>query len=151
MSMFPHTVTVYNVKSTIDLSTFVSTLTTHITILRGVLLDATKADNVRTSGLVSADAVTLYIPRDVTAIDPETGRERQFIGAQKFERLEDKTDYWTLSVSGESGLTFFVKGEVVMPDSAEDIVKSMVDDVYTVTKIDEKDYGGLQHWEVGGA
>ena len=43
MSMFPHVVTLYNTKS-IELpeNKFEPTLVNHITVLRGVLLDASK-------------------------------------------------------------------------------------------------------------
>lgn len=41
--MFPHVVTLYNVVTEEDPSTFEETTTNHITILRGVLLDAVKA------------------------------------------------------------------------------------------------------------
>ena len=45
--MFPHTVTLYN-ADTVELpeTGFEPTLVNHITILRGVLLDAVKAQNV---------------------------------------------------------------------------------------------------------
>ena len=57
MSMFPHTVTVYNVGRDVDLSTMEETLINHITVLRGVLLDASKGTNVTKSGLEGADAL----------------------------------------------------------------------------------------------
>ena len=41
--MFPHVVTLYNVVTEEDPSTFEETTVNHITILRGVLLDAVKA------------------------------------------------------------------------------------------------------------
>ena len=60
--MFPHTVTLYNVSVEIDPATMKETTVNHITVLEGVLLDAVKGKNVNESGLVDADAVTLYIP-----------------------------------------------------------------------------------------
>lgn len=151
MSMFPHTVTIYNTYTKIDKETIKETTLNHITVLRGVLLDASKAVNVRTSGLEGADAVNLYIPFTVTAVDGETGEEQRYIGPMEFWALEDKTGFWTLSLDGNGGRTFFVKGEVVEPDSDEARLSLSHDGVYNVTKIDEKDFGGLQHWEVGGA
>ena len=54
MDMFPHVVTVYNTYVETDHSTFEETTVNHITVLRGVLLDASKGSNVTKSGLESA-------------------------------------------------------------------------------------------------
>ena len=40
--MFPHTVTLYNVETMTDITSFEETSVNHITVLRGVLLDAVK-------------------------------------------------------------------------------------------------------------
>ena len=152
MSMFPHTVTIYNVSTETDKVNITEKITNYITILRGVLLDASKAANVRTSGLEGADAVNLYIPFDVEAVDGVTGQKKQYIGPMDFWRMEDKSGHWTLSVDGHGGKTIFVKGEVVEPDLDEQKISLAYDDVYSVTKIDEKDFGGkMAHFEVGGA
>ena len=59
--MFPHTVTVYNTETEeLSENDFEPTLVNHITVLRGVLLDASKGSNVTKSGLEGADAVNLY-------------------------------------------------------------------------------------------
>lgn len=147
--MFPHVVTLYNVITEEDPSTFEETTVNHITILRGVLLDAVKAKNVNESGLVGADSVTLYIPRDVEAVDGVTGEPKEYIGPVEFWRLDDKTGYWTLSI-GQN--TFFAKGEAVHSDWTSQKIDATYDDVYDVTKVDFKDFGGeMSHWEVGGS
>lgn len=147
--MFPHVVTLYNVMVEEDPSTFEEKTVNHITVLQGVLLDATKAKNVNESGLVGADAVILYIPKDVTATDGVTGAPKQYAGAVEFWRADDRTNLWTLSL-GEN--TFFVKGEAVHPDWDAQKIEAAYDDVYNVTKVDFKDFGGdMSHWEVGGA
>jgi hypothetical protein len=148
--MFPHTVSLYNVTREFDKAQFKEVTNTYITLLRGVLVDASKAVNVRTSGLEGADAVNLYIPFDVDAVDAETGNKRVYAGPQEYERLEDKSGHWTLSIDGTGGATFFIKGEVIMPDKKYEIIDGMVDDVYNVTKVDAKDFGRLKHWQVGG-
>lgn len=144
----PHNVTVYNLETTTDPATLDDAVINHITILRGVLLDATKGVNVNQSGLVGADAVTLHIPQNVTAVDGVTGLEKAFAGAMEFWAAADKSRLWTLSADQR---TFFVKGEVVEPTATEEYINLAHDGVYTVTKVDEKDFGGLPHWEVGGA
>lgn len=151
MSMFPHTVTIYNVTSEIDKTTLTEKLVNHITVLYGVLLDASKAANVRTSGMEGADSVNLYIPFSVAAVDGVTGQEKQYIPPMEFWRMDDKSGHWTLSVTGHGGKTIFVKGEVVEPDLTEEQISLTYDGVYNVTKVDEKDFGGLPHFEVGGA
>lgn len=151
MSMFPQTVTIYNVTSEIDPVTLGEKLTNHITILRGVLLDASKAANVARSGLEGADAVNLYIPFSVNAVDGVTGRKKKYAPPMEFWRMEDKSGNWTLSVTGHGGKTIFVKGEVVEPDLTEEKISMAYDGVYNVTKVDEKDFGSLKHFQVGGA
>lgn len=148
MSMFPHTVTLYNVVTEEDLTTFEETTTNYITILRGVLLDASKAKNVNESGLEGADAVNLYIPISVEAVDGVTGAVKQYTGPIEFWRADDKFGLWTLSVGRNC---FFVKGEAVHPDWTAQTIEAAYDDVYDVTKVDFKDFGGdMSHWEVGG-
>lgn len=151
MSMFPHTVTIYNVTSEIDKTTLTEKLVNHITILRGVILDASKAANVARSGLEGADAVNLYIPFSVNAVDGVTGQKKRYATPMEFWRMEDKSGYWTLSVTGHGGKTIFVKGEVVEPDLTEEKISMAYDGVYNVTKVDEKDFGSLKHFQVGGA
>lgn len=148
MSMFPHTVTVYNVGRDVDLSTMEETLINHITVLRGVLLDASKGTNVTKSGLEGADAVNLYIPADVSAVDGVTGTPRKYVGPVDFWAADDKSALWTLSTNRSC---FFVKGEHVHPDWDAQTVEAKYDDVYDVSKDDYKDFGGeMAHWEVGG-
>lgn len=155
MSMFPHTVTLYNVRKETDKTTYKDKTVNHITILRGVLLDASKAVNVRTSGLVGADAVNLYIPFTVEALAPseineEHPKRKQYIGPKAYWALpvEEADNYWTLA-TGEN--TFFVKGVAVEAENASrQLIEGKYEDVYGITKIDEKDFGSLQHWEVGG-
>lgn len=153
-TMFPHTITMYNVEIYTDKATLQDVLINHITVLRGVLLDASKAANVRATGLVGADAVNLYIPFSVDAVDGLTGKEKRYIGPLEFWQAEDKSNIWTMSVGGTkthgvNGSCFFVKNEAVHPDLSVDAIEMMYDDVYDITKIDEKDFGGLPHFEVG--
>ena len=114
------------------------------------MLQASKGVNVRESGVEGADAVNLYIPFSVEAVDGVTGKPKTYIGPQSFFKATDKSGLWTLSVNGNGGLTFFVKGEFVT--DKEDVAMAQ-DGCYNVTKVDAMDYGSfdMQHWEVGGA
>lgn len=151
-SMFPHTVTIYNVITRESPeSGFRPERKSYITILRGVLLDASKAVNVNASGLEGADAVDLYIPFDVEAVDAVTGEPKTYIGPMELWHREDIDKLWTMSLDGQGeGDTFFVKGEVIEPSLSFDGISMKYDGVYNITKVDELDYGGLRHWEVGG-
>ena len=140
----PHTVTVYNVTQSTDQATFEDKQETHITVIRGVFFEASKAVNVRESGLVGADAVNLYIPFASPAVDGVTGVAKRFVRPQEL--------WWTLSTDGNGGTTIFIKGEVVEPNKTVETIEMQYDDVYTVTKVDEKDFGSpdMRHWECGG-
>lgn len=145
----PHTVTVYNVAQETDKTTFEEVTRLYATVLKGVFLEASKAVNVRDSGLEGADAVNLYIPFSVSAVDGVTGKARRYVGPQKYWHADDRSELWTLSVNGNGGDTFFVKGEFVTDNQTEALAQ---DDCYNVTKVDMKDFGSpdMQHWEVGG-
>jgi len=152
MSMFPHTVTVYNIVKEVDPDTIKTVTNVYITVLNGVFLSASKGENVRTSGLEGADAVILYIPFSVKAEDGLTGEPKEYVEPVAFWRMDDKTGAWTLRTGLDD---CFVKGRVIVPDEADKTIQSLemaYDDVYNITKIDTKDYGGsMAHWEVGGA
>lgn len=147
----PHTVTLYNVIQETNPETFEEQEYVYITILRGVFLDASKATNVRQSGLESADAVDLFIPFAVHAVDGITGQTKYYAKPQEFWQASHiaRSSLWTLGVEGNGGETFFVKGEVVTTAS----VARAHDDAYNVTKVDTKDFGrvSMRHWQVGGA
>ena len=148
----PHTVTIYNVTQEQD-QDFNDTQKRYITVIRSVMLQASKAANVRASGLEGADAVNLYIPFSAVAVDGVTGAEKRYVGPQEFWRATDKSKIWTLSTDGNGGTTCFAKGEVVEPDKTEEQIEMLYDDVYKVTKVDMKDFGSpsMQHWQVGGS
>lgn len=144
-SMFPHTVTLYQKETTVD-DKYHDIVVTHITILKGVLLEASKAANVRETGLEGADAVNLYIPFDVEAVDGVTGKEKKYVDpVEGWKTDADKSGIWTIAFG-----TVFVKGEVVEPNADRHKLELGHDDVYQVTKVDKMDYGGLPHWEIGG-
>lgn len=146
----PHTVTIYNIVRETDLSTLKEVEHVYITILRGVMLQASKGANVRESGLEGADAANLYIPFAVEAVDGKTGATKTYAKPQEFVKATDRSGLWTLSYNGNGGETVFFKGEFFSDNM--DIVQHQ-DDCYNVTKVDAMDYGStsMQHWEVGGA
>ena len=145
----PHTVTIYNVMQDIDPATLDEVTHVYITILRGVMLQASKGANVRESGLEGADAANLYIPFTVEAVDGKTGAAKVYAKPQEFAKAADRSGLWTLSYNGNGGETVFVKGEFISDNMT---VVQYHDDCYKVTKVDAMDYGSadMQHCEVGG-
>ena len=145
----PHTVTIYNVMQDIDPATLDEVTHVYITILRGVMLQASKGANVRESGLEGADAANLYIPFTVEAVDGKTGAAKVYAKPQEFAKAADRSGLWTLSYNGNGGETVFVNGEFISDNMT---VVQYHDDCYKVTKVDAMDYGSadMQHWEVGG-
>lgn len=147
MTMFPHTVTLYQTETTVD-NKLNETTVNHITVLEGVLLIASKAANVRATGLEGADAVNLHIPFGVKATDGVTGQEKHYVDpVEGWKKNPDKSGIWTIAIG-----TVFVKGVVVEPDASRTALELGYDDVYQVTKVDKIDFGSpsMQHWEVGG-
>ena len=148
----PHTITVYNIVRETAQDTMEDMVTNYITILRGVMLQASKAVNVRRTGLESADAVDLYIPFTTPAVGAD-GADKRFATPLEFAAASDKTGIWTLSANGKGCTTLFVKGEVIEPRMTAQQLEAAYDGCYKVTKVDELDYGGSEmlHWHVGGA
>lgn len=145
----PHTVTIYNIVQEIDPATLDEVEKVYITILRGVMLQASKGANVRESGLEGADAANLYIPFAVEAVDGKTGAAKTYAKPQEFAKAADRSGLWTLSYNGNGGDTMFVKGEFISDNIT---VVQYHDDCYNVTKVDAMDYGSadMQHFSVGG-
>ena len=144
-TMFPHMVTLYQTETFID-DKLNETTVNHITVLDGVLLIASKAANVRATGLEGADAVNLYIPFDVKAVDGVTGENKKYVDpVEEWKTEKDKAGIWTISIG-----TVFVKDRVVLPDATRTVLELGYDDVYQVTKVDKLDFGGIPHFEVGG-
>ena len=152
MSMFPHTVTIYNIVHEIDSTTLDEAEKVYTTVLRGVMLQASKGANVRESGLEGADAANLYIPFTVEAVDGKTGAAKTYAKPQEIVKAADRSGLWTLSYDGNGGETLFIKSEFVLDGTNLNVVRYH-DDCYNVTKVDAMDYGSpdMQHWEVGGA
>ena len=142
----PHEVTLYNVYEDDN-----GDVNIGITILKGVMLQNSKADNVNKSGLQNADSATLFIPFSVTATGTD-GTPKTFLKPKAFRYAESKGTHWTLVSQGlESDHDcFFVKG-VVVDANGYAYMREHYDDVYKVTSVDVRDFGSMnmRHWQVG--
>ena len=138
----PHIITLVNCIEGADYAMQYNT-----TVLRGVMLQASKRANVNKSGLVDADAVTLFIPFSVDA------EGKAFVKPKEYDAQEDKSNYWTLKKGDDSSAVacYFVKGVIPQGMSYADALETY-DDVYRVTSVDVRDFGSasMQHWQVGG-
>lgn len=145
VSMFPHTVTLYQTEI-VPGEKYNDSVVNHITVLEGVLLIESKAANVRAAGLEGADAANLHIPFGVKATDGVTGKEKTYVDpVEGWKADADKSDIWTIAIG-----TVFVRGRVVEPDMDQQQLELDYDGVYRATKVDKLDFGGFPHWEIGG-
>lgn len=110
------------------------------TVLSGVFWNDKKGYNRLTSGIESADEVLVLVPFKV-------GSNKQYISPKEFERLEDKSNYFTLQegdrvVQGE--IDFEITGKLSDLDKQHE--------AFTVTSVDTKDFGSyhMRHWEISG-
>ena len=109
------------------------------TILYGVFWDERKAVNRLQSGLEDADKVTIIIPFTVAT-------DKKYAPPKEFEKLEDKTGYFTLQEGDrvvKGAIDFEITGKV------SDLDKEY--EAFTIISVDTKDFGSLhmRHWEVG--
>lgn len=109
------------------------------TILQGVFWDDKKAVNQIQSGLQDADEVLIIIPFSVNS-------DKQYISPKEFEKLEDRTGYFTLREGDRvvrGAIDFEITGKV------SDLDKEY--EAFTITSVDTKDFGSphMRHWEVG--
>lgn len=157
--MFPHAVTLYNVAVRTGRGTVRSTVESSVTLLRGVFLDASRGADPDRNGLEGADGAVLYVPSGVEAVDAVTGELKAYLPPVEFWSAGDKSGFWTLAASSRSapgrGFTFFVKGlapppEGTPPEEVRGRLEALYDQVYHVSRIKERNFGGLAHWEIGG-
>ena len=144
----PHTVTIINATEGEDYE-----MQYNLTVLHGVMLQASKRNNVNKSGLTDADAVTLFIPFSVQATDATGSLLKVFRSPKAYAALVTKDLAWTLQGGDDSAAAscFFIKGEVTEALSYADALNTY-DEVYRVTSVDIRDFGSasMQHWQVGG-
>lgn len=112
------------------------------TQLTGVFFDEAKAENVRTSGITSADALNLVIPFDVEVI----GEVKEYKEPKMFQ--ENPLNAWTIQ-KGD----MLVKGLVDMEIMGQDDLENNFEDVYIINVVDAKLFGSrhMWHWEVGAS
>ncbi len=121
-----------------------------LTLLRGVMLQASNGRSVQLRGDAEAADATLYIPLSVRAENP-SGESVSFLPPLEYARCPDPEKHWTLQPEGESAgrCSFFVKGELSVPCTLAN-ARENHDYVYTVAGWQLHDYGSpaLQHYEV---
>lgn len=110
------------------------------TQLKGVFFDEAKAQNVKTSGITTADALNLIIPFDVETI----GEQKEYKEPKMFQ--ENPQGAWTLQ-EGDYVVKELIDTEIISSSDLE----NNYDDVYKINVIDAKLFGSrrMWHWEVG--
>lgn len=135
MTMFPHTVTVLNKIESDDGVLYLPT------VLEGVLYVTSRSSSRTTTGSDNKDDIKCTIPFKV-------GVDKPFISRLDYNKLADdeKANYWTLS-----------KEDIIVKDIITDsqislkMINNKYEDKMVVSFVDTLDFGGLKHWQVGGA
>ena len=124
--------------------------TPHLTLLRGVMLQALNGQSVQRRGDQEETIATLYVPLSVNAIN-QPGENVSFLPPLEYARCSDPEKHWTLQAEGESAGrgSFFVKGEIPEACTLAE-AREKYDFVYVVAGWQLHDYGSraLQHYEV---
>jgi len=112
------------------------------TQLTGVFFDEAKANNVKISGITSADALNLVIPFDVKTLE----ENKEYKEPKMFQ--ENPQHAWTIQ-KGD----FIVKGLADIEILGQKDLEDNFYDVYVVNVVDAKLFGSrsLWHWEVGAS
>lgn len=157
--MFPHTVTLYNTRAEpLPGGPGRERTLCAVTLLRGVLLAPAAGVRAGPSGLYGDGSVTLYIPRDVLAIDPAdrdaaAPPRKAYCPPRAFWRLEPerRAQCWTLS-AGQS--SWFARGVALAPPGtpAQQLHDAVAGErtVWYAVRIADADAGALAHFEVEG-
>ena len=136
----PHTVSLINLYDE----------TPHLTLLRGVMLQALNGQSVQRRGDQEETIATLYVPISVQAVN-SLGEKVSFLPPLEYARCSDPEKHWTLQPEGESAgrCSFFVKGELPKACTLAE-ARENYDFVYVVAGWQLHDYGSraLQHYEV---
>ena len=135
MTMFPHTVTVLNKVEDNDGVRYLPTR------LDGVLYVTTRSSSRSTTGSDNKDEIKCTIPFGVSV-------DKAFVNRLAYNKLtdEDKAKHWTLSKED-----IIVKAVIEDPQLALKTINSLYEEKMVVSFVDTLDFGGLKHWQVGGA
>lgn len=135
MKMFPHTVTVLNKVQSDDGVVYLPT------ILSGVLYVTSRSSSKSTTGSDNKDDIKCTIPFKVNV-------DKQFISKLAYDKLSDdeKTKYWTLAKDD-----IIVKDILTESQISLKMINNNYDEKMVVSFVDTLDFGGLRHWQVGGA
>lgn len=135
MKMFPHTVTVLNKVQSDDGVVYLPT------VLNGVLYVTSRSSSRTTTGSDNKDDIKCTIPFKV-------GVDKQFISRLYYNKLPDdeKSKYWTLSKED-----IIIKGIITESQISLKMINNTYDEKMVVSFVDTLDFGGLRHWQVGGA
>ncbi len=152
MDMFPHTVTLYLLRRETDRESFQVRTAWKAAVLRGVLLRESPESRERSEGPEQTGSASLLIPLTVRAEDGRTGRELRYLAPAAYERLPDRSGFWT----AEAGPgCFFVSG-LALPEEdwpaekLRQLLEERYGGVYGVSKAELRDYGGLGHLTLTG-
>ncbi len=116
-----------------------------MTVIHHVGMEIDQQQNIRATGIESADKCNLIIPAEAP--------DKEYIEATEYERLpeDERAEYWTLKEDD-----FFVKGDLSnidtsQPDLFQKISKEYGENrVFRITTIGDLTGKCLPKWKVGG-
>lgn len=129
---FPHTVSIFN-KYTTDEGDIITK-----TLLNGVLFIKDENTNRLRLGLVAADSVSVYIPKNIKT-------EKHYIDYFAYVKLsEDELDEYYTFNNGD----FVSFGDVDFGDLSINDFKNEYGNLYEITGVSDYDYGSLKHFVI---
>ena len=152
MEMFPHTATLCLLRRETDRESFQSRTSWEAFVLHGVLLTEGQCVKRRTEGPEQSGGASLIVPLAVRAEDGRTGRALRYLAPAAYERLEDRSGFWTAKAGPDC---FFISGQALPEEDwpAEKLRQLLTErygGVYGVSKAELRDYGGLRHLTLTG-
>lgn len=132
--MFPHKVSVFNIKNTDDEEIITKTL------LIGVLFVKNENTSRGNLGLSEDDTVGIYIPKKVDS------NGSKYINPFEYELLpkEDLSKFYTFN-KGD----YVAFGDISIVGVSVNDFKNRYGNLYEITKVSDYNYGGLKHFEIG--
>ncbi len=140
------TVTLYNVRTDVDTSTYRDTVVNNITVLREALIYEAQGAGESARGAGDRDSAKLYIPFGSVAEDGVTGAHKRYVPPEVYGAMEDTSEVWTLK-PGKG--CFFLRGEVTERNARLQEL-TQAHRVFVTERAAVKDFYSLRHFEVEG-
>lgn len=103
---------------------------------KSCFIDSTEIVNTNANGMEDANTILVLLPKSNCS---------KYLSPKQFKESENKEEHFTLQ-KGDKIVKGLVEKEYT---SMVDLMKEQ-DNVYTITAVDDRDYGTVQHFEIAG-